>query len=258
MGVTNNRNSLLGRDADITVDRQQGMRNVGRKSMSYLVKMGFFTAEKDLPRQERHMIYIMGAEDVSDDFRGKILATIKRPAGERLLFVAAPEGKLYCEQQIRECLGFYERQYKSDFEFFMTIVCGMILVKDYGDRIRFLLAEDKKTKKVSFIKDVINYGESEKQASVRVVNYFTGIKPDVDDFKTEYTLGTPEGKKQKTIMYFGTYTERKLRIPEECSFRTVNLEFDQAIRSLDDPQERILLMEAKEHYDKKRKGGSGV
>ena len=115
----------------------------------------------------------------------------------------------------------------------------MILVKDYGDRIRFLLAEDKKTKKVSFIKDVINYGESEKQASVRVVNYYTG-------------------KKQKTIMYFGTYTERKLRIPEDCSFRTVNLEFDQAIRSLDDPQERILLMEAKEHYDKKRKGSSGM
>ena len=59
-------------------------------------------------------------------------------------------------------------------------------------------------------------------------------------------------------MYFGTYTERKLRIPEDCSFRTVNLEFDQAIRSLDDPQERILLMEAKEHYDKKRKGSSGM
>ena len=91
-----------------------------------------------------------------------------------------------------------------------------------------------------------------------MVNYYTGIKPDVDDFKTEYTLGTPEGKKQKTIMYFGTYTERKLRIPEDCSFRTINLEFDQAIRSLDDPQERILLMEAKEHYDKKRKGSSGV
>lgn len=256
--MTGNRNSLLGRDVSVTVDRQQGSRNVGRKGISFCVRMGFFTAEKDLPRQQRHMIYIMGAENVCEEFTGKILSVIKRPKTGQIILVTAPEGKLFCEQQIRECLGFYERQHNSDFEFYLTIVCGMILVKDYGDRIRFLLAEDKKTKKVSFIKDVISFGESEKQASVRVVNYYTGIKPDVDDFKTEYTLGTADGKKQKTIMYFGMYTERKLRIPEDCRFRTVNLEFDEAIRSLDDPQERILLMEAKEHYDKKTKGSSGV
>lgn len=253
--MTKSRNSLLGRTADITIDKQQGTRNVGRKNISYCVKMGCFTAEKELPRDKQHMIYIMGAEEFSDDFRGTILATIRRPKTGQLLLVAAPEGRLFCEAQIAECLGFYERQYSSDFEFYMTIACGMILVKDYGDKIRFLLAEDKRTRKISIIKDIIRYGETEKDASLRIIDDYTGIHPEVkENFRTEYLLGSSDNRKQKTIIYLGQYKEKVIRMPEDCSFRTVNLEFDKAVRSLDDPQERILLMEAKDYYDNERKG----
>lgn len=257
--MTVTRNSLLGRTAEITVDRQQGSRNVGHKHVRYCVKIGYFTAEKDLPREKRHMIYIMGAEDVSEEFNGMILGTIKRPSSDQLLLVAAPEGKLYCEPQIRECLGFYERQHNSDFQFYMSIACGMILIKDYGDVIRFLLAQDKRTGRISFITDSIRYGETEKAAASRAVNDFTGVNPDTgNDFRSEYIIGTPDNRKQKTIVYLGKYKEKKLRIPEKCSFRTVNLEFDKAIKSLDDPQERILLMEARDYYENKRKGRSSM
>lgn len=248
------RNSLLGRTADITIDRQQGSRNIGHKHVRYCVKTGFFTAEKELPKEKRHMIYIMGADDIPDEFHGMILATIKRPDTGQLLLVAAPDGKLFCEPQIRECLGFYERQHHSDFEFYMSIACGMILVKDYGDRIRFLLAEDKVTKKVGFIKDGIRYGETEKNAAVRTVYEYTGLKPELKpDFKSDYVTGTSDNRKQKTVVYFGQYKEKVIRMPEDCSFRTVNLEFDKAVRSLDDPQEKILLMEAKDYYESERK-----
>jgi len=257
--LTNTRNSLLGRTADITIDRQQGSRNVGHKHVRYCVKAGYFTAQQELPREKRQMIYIMGAEDITESFSGMILGTIKRPETGQLLLVAAPEGKLFCEPQIRECLGFYERQHHSDFQFYMSIACGMILIKDYGDVIRFLLAQDRKTGKISFIKDGIRYGETEKNAAVRTVSENTGISPDVrNDFRTEYVVGTPDNRKQKTIIYLGQYKEKKLRIPEDCGFRTVNLEFEKAVKSLDDPQERILLMEAKDYYESKRKSRNNL
>lgn len=253
--MTKSRNSLLGRTAGITIDKQQGTRNVGRKNMNYCIKMGYFTAEKDLPKSGQHMIYIMGAEDISDEFSGIILATIKRPKTGQLLLVAAPEGKVFCEAQISECLGFYERQYGSDFEFYMSIACGMILIKDYGDRIRFLLAQNRKTGKIHFIKDLIRYGETERDSAVRIVNQYTGIKPEVkENFRTEYLLGSSDNRKQKTVIFLGQYKEKVIKMPEDCYFKTVNLEFDKAIKSLDDPQERILLMEAKDYYDSERKG----
>ncbi len=252
------RNSLLGRTADITVNKQYGTRNIGHKNVRYTVKTGCFTAEKDLPKEKQHTIYIMGAESVSDEFRGTILSTIRRPSGQ-LLFAAAPEGVVYCEAQIRECLGFYERQHRSDFEFYMSVFCGMILIKDYGDRIRFLLAQDKKTGKISFIKDRISSGESEKNASLRIIYDNTGIRPELmEDFSTEYMLGTQDNRKHKIIVFLGQYREKVIRMPEDCPFRTVNLEFDKAMKSLDDPQERILLMEARDYYDNRRKGVAGL
>lgn len=252
------RNSLLGRTADITIDRQSGCRNIRHKNITYSVRTGCFAAEKNLA-VKKHIIYIIGAENTSDTFRGTIISTIRRKDTGQLLLVAAPEGKFFYEPQIRECIGFYERQHQSDFEFYMTIDCGIILYKDYGDRIRFLLAKDRATGKTGFIKGALEFGETEKEAAVREITHSTGINVNItDDFRTEYIQGNSENKKKKIVMFLAQYSEKVIKIPEECSFRTVNLEFAEAMKQLDNPQERILLMEARDYYENKRKSSENM
>lgn len=248
-----NRNSLLGRTADITIDRRKGYRNIRYKNITYSVSAGCFAAEKDLS-EGAHTIYIIGAENTSDTFRGTIISTIRRKDNGQLLLVAAPEGKFFYEPEIRACLSFFERQHSSDFEFYMTISCGIILYKDYGDRIRFLLAQDRKTGEVGFIKGKLEFGETEKDTAIREITENTGINVILDDgFRSEYTEGTSEASRRKTVMFMAQYKEKVIKIPEDCRYRTLNLEFAQAMRRLDNPQERILLMEAKDYYENKRK-----
>ena len=118
----------------------------------------------------------------------------------------------------------------------MTIDCGIILYKDYGDRIRFLLAKDRVTGKTGFIKGALEFGETEKEAAVREITYSTGINVNItDDFRTEYIQGNSENKKKKIVMFLAQYSEKVIKIPEECSFRTVNLEFAEAMKQLDNP-----------------------
>lgn len=256
--MNKNRNSLLGRTADITIDRQRGFRNIRHKNITYSVRVGCFAAEKNIDKG-RHVIYIIGAENTSDTFSGTIISTIRRHDTGQIILVAAPEGKFFYEPEIRACLRFYERQHSSDFEFYMTIACGIILYKDYGDRIRFLLAEDRITGEVGFIKGRLEFGETEKDTAVREITENTGINVKLTDgFRSEYIEGTSENKKQKTVMYMAQYTEKVIRIPEDCRFRTVNLEFAAAMKRLENPQERILLMEAKDFYENKRKSSDDM
>lgn len=253
-----NRNSLLGRTADITIDRQSGCRNIRHKNITYSVRTGCFAAEKE-KTVKKYLIYIIGAENTSDTFRGTIISTIRRKDTGQLLLVAAPEGKFFYEPQIRECIGFYERQHQSDFEFYMTIECGIILYKDYGDRIRFLLARDIVTGKTGFIKGPLEFGETEKETAVREITGKTGINVNLtEEFRTEYINGISENRKKKIVMFLAQYKEKVIKIPEDCGFRTVNLEFEQAIKALDDPQERIILLEARDYYEKNRKSSENM
>ena len=72
-----NRNSLLGRTADITIDRQLGSRNIRHRNITYSIQLGHFAAEKKSGKI-KHLIYIIGAENTSNTFKGTIICTIKR------------------------------------------------------------------------------------------------------------------------------------------------------------------------------------
>lgn len=248
-----NRNSLLGRTADITIDRQLGSRNIRHRNITYSIQLGHFAAEKKSGKV-KHLIYIIGAENTSNTFKGTIICTIKRSDTNQLLLVAAPEGKHFYEVQIRECLGFFEKQYKSDYEFYMTKSCGIILYRIVDDAVQFLVSRDKKSGRISLIKGGIEFGESEKETAVREVLEKTGICAEIsDDFRSEYVFGTSEHTREKSVFFMAEYGDVMLKTPEKSDYVLSAMTFEEAVRSLDYPQEIILLMEARDYYEQKRK-----
>lgn len=256
--MTINTNSLLGRTADITIDRQHGTRNIRHRNITYSVRSGYFAAEKNL-RSGRHFIYIIGAENTSDTFKGTIISTIKRERTGQLLLVAAPAGKFFYEPQIRECLGFYEKQYDSEYDFYMSMSCGIILYKNEQGQKKFLLAENKKSGRVHFIKGEIVFGETEKETAVREVLEQTGIYADIsEDFRSEYIYGTSEHTRERSVFFLAEYKESVIKLPMDSEFNVLSLDYDEAIRRLEYPQEIILLMEVRDYHERKRKSSEDM
>lgn len=251
--MSRNSNFLLGRTADITIDRQLGTRNIRHKNITYSIRQGYFAAEKNAGKK-RHVIYIIGAENTSDTFEGMIIGTIKRRDTNELLLVASPVGKDFYEPQIRECLGFYEKQYSSKYEFYMEKSCGIILFSMEKNSYKFLLVEDKKNGHIGFPKGHIEFGETEKETAVREVLSKTGICVKISEqFRSEYVYATSENTRERFVYFLAEYDGHIPKIDDSRNLAALSLTFDEAVKKLDYPQDIILLMEARDYYDHKRK-----
>lgn len=248
-----NRNSLLGRKADITINRYLGSRNIRHKNTTYNVNIGYLSAE-NVKVEKRHTVYIIGAENTSDTFEGMILATIRRRDTNALLLVAAPYGKYFYEPQIRECLSFYEKQYDSDYEFYMEKSCGIVLFKVEDGKKRYLLIENKFSNHIGFPKGHIEFGETDKETAVREVLEETGISVEISEkFSSEYVYNTHSGVKKRAVYFVAEYTGQIPKLSENEIVASWSLTYEEAIRKLNYPQDMIVLMEAHDYYEQKRK-----
>lgn len=247
------KNSPLGKLADITIDRRQGSRNIRHKNITYRVNIGFLAAERDFGRR-RHVVYILGAENTSNTFKGIILCTIKRKLDSSVLLVACPEGKSFYEPQIRECVKFYERQYESEYEFFMEKVCGAVIFNTDSDEPRYLLVENRLTGHIGFPKGHIEFGETEEETAVREVYEETGIAVQlVEGFKTQYQYSHEESKKKTAVYFMGSYSSCVVKLQENEIKNSWLLTYDEAMKKLNYPQDMIVLMEAHDYYEHERK-----
>lgn len=252
--MNRNTNSLLGRTADITIDRQSGSRNIRHKNITYSIRQGYFAAEKN-NISRRHTIYIIGAENTSNTFEGTIISTIRRKDTNEILLVAAPTGKIYYEPQIRECLGFYEKGYNSEFEFYMQKKCGIILFTCDNGKPEYYLMENKKTGHVGFPDGYMVFGEKEEETAVREVLEKTGIFVQISEkFRSEYVFAPSENTREKAVYFLASYNGVIPVISDMESYSGISLKFEDAVKKLDYPQDIILLMEARDYYDTKRKG----
>lgn len=248
-------NPLLGRTADVTINRKLGCRNIRHKNITYPVNIGYFDLEKNLG-DRKHTVYIIGASNTSDTFSAKIIAVIRHMDSGKMLAVAAPEEMRYYEPEIRECLNFFERQYVSEYEFYYEKKCGVIAHGTENGVLKYLLVRNAQTNFIEFPDTDVQFGESEKESALRALIQKTGIAPEItSDFRTDYTVSMSSGAKKTSVFYTAEFTGSMPRVADESVADVLILTFEEAIRSLELPQDRIVLAEAHDNYEFKRKSG---
>lgn len=246
---------LLGRTADININRKLGGRNIRHKNITYTVNIGYFSLEQSMG-EKKHTVYIIGASNTSDIFEGRIIAIIRHTRTNELLAVAAPIGKSYFEPQIRECLSFFERQYEdeSEYQFYFEKSCGAIVFKIENGIQKFLIVRNALSGRIGFPSERMEFGESEKETAIRKVMVNTSLCIDIpDDFRSEYTYATKSNSRRSEVYFTAEYYNGIPKVRDEEISDIWSLTFEEAIKKLDFPQDMIALTEARDYYENKRK-----
>ncbi len=244
--------TILGRITDIIVDKKQGSRNIRHNNKTYFVSLGYFEKE---PAENKHTVYIIGDTLAKERFKGKVICILKRKDDGELLFVASELKNEYFGPEIKKCLGFFEKKHESDYEFLMEEYCQMIMFKYVNGERKYLLIENIQTGRTCFPSISMSFEKTEKDTALSAAERLTCLTGEViENFRTEYRYYSDSGKLKKTVSFLSEYkkslTERTLDEVDSC----FSLNFMEAVKALDDPQDIIALMEANDFYDRKTKG----
>ena len=103
----------LGKTVTVTVDRPIGFHHVTKGiHLHYTVNYGFLPGITGGDGEEQD-VYILGATEPLETFRGKIIGVVRRKDDNEDKFVAAPEGMAFTAEQIRKEVHFVEKYFDS-------------------------------------------------------------------------------------------------------------------------------------------------
>ncbi len=103
----------LGKTVTVTVDRPIGFQHVTKGiHLHYTVNYGFLPGVTGGDGEEQD-VYILGAAEPLETFRGKIIGVVRRKDDNEDKLVAAPEGIAFTAEQIRKEIHFVEKYFDS-------------------------------------------------------------------------------------------------------------------------------------------------
>lgn len=244
--------TILGRITEIIVDKKMGSRSIRRNNRSYFVSSGYFEKE---PTDSKHTVYVIGDSIAKDRFKGRVIGILKRKDDGKILFVASEIKSEYFGPEIKECLSFFEKKHESDYEFLMEEFCQMIMFKNVNGERKFLLIENILNGRKGFPGAKVSFDVSEQDTASSAAEKLTGMSGTVfNEFRSEYRYCSDSGKLRKTVSFLSEFkaslTERSMDDIDSC----FSMSFIEAVKKLDDPQDKIVLMEAMDFYEQKAKG----
>lgn len=103
---------MIGEFVKVTVDRPLGSYHPEHKDMYYPVNYGYIEGVI-APDGEEQDAYILGVDEPVKEFKGKIIAIIRRSDDVEEKWVVAPEGAEYTADEIMKQVEFTEKFYDS-------------------------------------------------------------------------------------------------------------------------------------------------
>lgn len=103
---------MIGEFVKVTVDRPLGSYHPEHKDMYYPVNYGYIEGII-APDGEEQDAYILGVDEPVKEFKGKIIAIIRRSDDVEEKWVVAPEGAEYTADEIMKQVEFTEKFYDS-------------------------------------------------------------------------------------------------------------------------------------------------
>lgn len=103
---------MIGEFVKVTVDRPLGSYHPEHKDMYYPINYGYIEGII-APDGEEQDAYILGVDEPVKEFKGKIIAIIRRSDDVEEKWVVAPEGAEYTADEIMKQVEFTEKFYDS-------------------------------------------------------------------------------------------------------------------------------------------------
>ncbi len=195
--------------------------------------------------------YIMGINHPVRNFDGRVIAIVKRYGGKGVVWVVAPKSTRFIVNDIRDAIDFAEGRNGYNIDCLYESSCGAVVFRKENDEIKYLLIRNRRSAHWGFPKGHIEPGESDEETAIREVLEETGLRIEIlPGFvrKSNYTI---QGKIEKSVSIFlanTVDTSYKLQVEEieECGW----FDFDDALRTLNYDNDKLILNEAKAYLNK--------
>lgn len=109
----------LGKIVKMTVDRPLGSSHPNDPGMIYPINYGYLSGVRGGDGKEQD-VYLLGVDKPVDTYTAKIIAIIYRKDDKEDKLVAAPEGMLFTEKQIRQAVYFQEQYFHTKLKLDIT------------------------------------------------------------------------------------------------------------------------------------------
>lgn len=234
----------LGLRVEVTVDRPLGSRHPRFPETVYPVNYGFVAGVLG-GDGEAQDVYILGVDRPVERFRGRVIAVIRRAEDREEKWVAAPEGAVFFEPEIRAAVDFTERYFRSSYRCLFEKACGAVLFSEDGGERRYLLVRGHNGR-VGFSKGHIEGTEGEETTALREVWEETGLVPElVPGFRREYCYRLPMGVHKAVVFFLGRFSGTAVFQSEEIA-EGMLLPYKKALAALSFQPDREVLRGAEE------------
>lgn len=108
---------MLGKMIDVVIDRPLGSAHPNDPQCIYPLNYGFVPGLFAGDGEEQD-VYVMGVTTQISRFYGRVTAVIHRLNDNEDKWVAAPEGMIFSEEEIRRATHFIEQYFESEIDVF--------------------------------------------------------------------------------------------------------------------------------------------
>ncbi len=197
-----NMRTYLGKVIDIKIDRPVGYVHKKEKyTLTYPINYGYIPGVLGGDGEEQD-VYLLGIDTPVDEYRCKIIGIIHRRNDVEDKLVAAPEGRVFYQNEITEAVDFQEKYYITQTEALYEKSAGAVLYTVVNGEVLYLLIKADSNSDVGFPKGHVEPWETEKDAAAREIYEETSVKAEIKEGFRRETDYTMPGGIHKTVVYF--------------------------------------------------------
>lgn len=193
--------SFLGKNVNIKIDRPIGYVHKKKNyDLIYPINYGYIPDVLGGDGEELD-VYLLGVSEPVEEYKCWIIGIVYRRNDVEDKLIAAPEGKIFYQNEIAEAIHFQEKYYDTHIESLFEKSAGAVLYTQIEGQIKYLLIKQE-SGDIGFPKGHIEFGETEQQAALREIFEETSISAELSgDFRRETSYTMTNGK-HKLCVYF--------------------------------------------------------
>ena len=238
----------LGKTVTIQIDRPIGyVHKKADRILTYPINYGYIPGVLGGDGEELD-VYLMGVDTPVSEYTCRIIGIVYRENDVEDKLIAAPEDKVFYQNEIAEAIHFQEQYYKTHVESLYEKSCGTILYTVLGGERRYVLVKASE-RNCGFPKGHVDPFESDVETALRETWEETSIRARiVGDFVRERSYDL-KGNKTKSVTYFlARYENQSPKYNPGYEHRELLLlPYREAMATLTHEQNKEILEEA-EHY----------